>query len=614
MTGEHRQDLRDIVNAVAAALMHEVVDKDNEQRRLSLEKLITLTREEEGRLGIKERQLAEQDAKIAVFGSDADAQKLADDRALRLQIRQELGQLKLQIIQYDVQRRVLRGMPVPTTDNQTPVEGEVPIDDDIFDVLFADDLQFRALLSSAKRKENELAMSKLRFSPDNPAGKRAIEEAESNHAVAADLLTKYRAEHQAAARERMRHMGSAETVGTDPAVLEQQIALMKATQKELEQELIDSESKEKDMTDYLIDRRKVAEEVAALKLRVKEKKDAIYARQTEMDNREEPVALYPAQTPTQPDTAKQIKMAGAAGFGLFGLIGGAIVWLEILTKRVSHVTDVEQQLHLQVIGSVPSMPRFAMKASNNGEKRAKAAYWHSVLTESIDSARTMLLRYAKTGRLKTVMIASATGGEGKTSVSCHLATSLARAGRRVLLMDCDIRRPSVNWVFGLENDTGFCELLCGLGTPDEAIQEAAVPGLYVLPAGHVNSDVLRNLAQENLGELIDAVSKDFDFVIIDTSPILPVTDGLMFAQHVDGILFSIRRDVSRMSKVQTAVQRLAMLGAPLIGAVAIGLDEGIYGARYHYNYRYNGYGYGHHPSHNGGNGELTTEVIEQGSA
>ena len=83
---------------------------------------------------------------------------------------------------------------------------------------------------------------------------------------------------------------------------------------------------------------------------------------------------------------------------------------------------------------------------------------------------------------------------------------------------------------------------------------------------------------------------------------------------MDGILFSIRRDVSRMSKVQTAVQRLAMLGAPLLGAVAIGLDEGIYGTRYHYHYRYNGYGYGHHPSLNGGNGELTTDVVEQGSA
>ena len=156
-------------------------------------------------------------------------------------------------------------------------------------------------------------------------------------------------------------------------------------------------------------------------------------------------------------------------------------------------------------------------------------------------------------------IASATGGEGKTSVSCHLATSLARAGRRVLLMDCDIRRPSIHWVFGLENGPGFCELLTREATPDEAIQEASPAGLHILPAGHVNSEVLRRISQDDLGELLEQIGAGYDFVIIDTSPILPVTDALMFAQHVDGVLFSIRRDVSRMSKVQTAVQRLAML-------------------------------------------------------
>jgi capsular exopolysaccharide synthesis family protein len=218
-----------------------------------------------------------------------------------------------------------------------------------------------------------------------------------------------------------------------------------------------------------------------------------------------------------------------------------------------------------------------------------------VLTESVDATRTLLLRHAHVNSTKIVMIASATGGEGKTTLSCHLATSLARAGREVLLIDGDIRRPSVHRVFDLKSKPGFCEVLTGKVELPDALHQVSPAGLTVLTAGRVDADALRVLAQDKLGQMLDVARNQFDFVILDTSPILPVTDALLMAQFMDGVLFSIRRDVSRAAKVAAAVQRVSMLGVNILGAVAIGLDEGPAKSRYsYYHYGY-GYGYGQNP-------------------
>jgi capsular exopolysaccharide synthesis family protein len=277
-----------------------------------------------------------------------------------------------------------------------------------------------------------------------------------------------------------------------------------------------------------------------------------------------------------------------SGFGAFFLAAGAIVWFDIRTRRINSLEEVAGGLRLPILGSLPSVPRRAA-ATKSGRGAVDAAVWQGSLMESVDSARVMLLRKAQLENAKVAMIVSALSSEGKTTLSCHLATSLARAGHRTLLIDTDIRRPSVHRVFDVPNTPGLCELLTGQGDLTEAVAPTSQDGLFVISAGQLSPETLRALAQDGLRQMMATLREQFDFVILDSSPILPVTDSLLISQYADGCIFSIRRDVSQYPKVATACQRLSMMGIPMWGAVVIGLDQLSYG----YRYAYYGYGYGY---------------------
>jgi Mrp family chromosome partitioning ATPase len=113
-------------------------------------------------------------------------------------------------------------------------------------------------------------------------------------------------------------------------------------------------------------------------------------------------------------------------------------------------------------------------------------------------------------------------------MASHLATSLARGGRKILLIDCDFRRPCMHQAFGLTAGQGVCEILRGEADIADCIQELESPaGLSVLPAGKINQQVLRLLALGTFGEMLEPLKAQYDFIIIDSSPLLPVTDGLL---------------------------------------------------------------------------------------
>ena len=202
------------------------------------------------------------------------------------------------------------------------------------------------------------------------------------------------------------------------------------------------------------------------------------------------------------------------------------------------------------------------------------------MLESIDATRTMLVHAARTGSHRVVMITSAVGGEGKTSLASHLATSLARSGLRTLLIDADLRSPSIHRLFNLPVDAGLSEVLRGEVECADAIAATAIDDLNVLTAGKCDRQTIRLLSQGCLGPLFVRLKEQFDFVIVDTSPILLVADGLIIAQQADAALFSIFRDVSSKTKVSAASERLQSLGVRILGAVVTGAHGGRYGNAY----------------------------------
>eukprot|EP00913_Durusdinium_trenchii_P010898 g10227.t1 len=174
-----------------------------------------------------------------------------------------------------------------------------------------------------------------------------------------------------------------------------------------------------------------------------------------------------------------------AGLGSFGLVFLSIAFLDIRSKRVNSIRQLIEQIGIPVLGTIPLIPRSA-STRKKGRWAGRARYWHSVLTESIDASRTMLLRDANAD-MKVFMVASAASGEGKTTTSCHLATSLARAGNHVLLIDGDLRRPFVHRTFDITAGPGLAEVIRGEHELDAVLQPSGVARLPILSAGKSES-------------------------------------------------------------------------------------------------------------------------------
>jgi len=234
------------------------------------------------------------------------------------------------------------------------------------------------------------------------------------------------------------------------------------------------------------------------------------------------------------------------------------------------------------MGTLPdsSARAYGARANGNGDDG------HSLLAEAVDATRTILLRSARADGLRVVMVTSAHSGEGKTSLSTHLAASLAQVGYRTLFIDGDLRNPIAHRVFDMESEPGFCELLRGEAITADLIQQTPVDLLSMISAGRWDSEASRALGREGfLRELLQPLRSDFDFVIIDSSPVLPVVDPLLIGQQADGTILSVLRDVSRMPSVYAAHQRLLAGGVKVLGAVVNGVRGEAYGATYYYRQR-----------------------------
>ncbi len=282
------------------------------------------------------------------------------------------------------------------------------------------------------------------------------------------------------------------------------------------------------------------------------------------------------------DTKRQLLMLLFAPAAAFCGAALAVGWWEQRARRVQSADEVTQQLGLRVVGAVPDLPPAVRLRLGHAAVAAPDIYTHS-LVESIDAIRTMLLRDASVDSTRVIMVTSAVSGEGKTTLSCHLADSLARAGRRTLLIDCDLRRPAAHQLFELPLAPGFSEALLGEVHTAEATLATPVEGLWMMPAGQWDREVMQALARDGVQKIFEKLRAEYDFVIIDSHPVLPATDSLLIGQHADAVILSLLRDVSQVPTVQAACRRLSTLGIRVVGAVVNGLrQESFYARGYPY--------------------------------
>jgi polysaccharide biosynthesis transport protein len=280
------------------------------------------------------------------------------------------------------------------------------------------------------------------------------------------------------------------------------------------------------------------------------------------------VVLNDASVPEAPNVVLRFVVTIFAGFLGFVLGSGTIVGMEYQAHRLSSTGELSSKTGLRVLGTVPNLESLSRAKGLNG-----AAAMQGILAESIDSIRTMLLRQSRDDAPHVIMVTSAGDREGKTTVASHLAASLARSGRRTLLVDGDLRSPTVHAMFSAALDPGLCEILRGEVELEAAIQPTPVDGLMLIAAGACDYHAIASLSKELLTQVFDKTREQFEFVVIDAAPVLTYADTLLMGVHIDAAVLSVRRDVSQLHKVYEARERLESVGIKVLGAVVNGITE-----------------------------------------
>jgi capsular exopolysaccharide synthesis family protein len=286
---------------------------------------------------------------------------------------------------------------------------------------------------------------------------------------------------------------------------------------------------------------------------------------------------------SHPDEFRRRIIATAlAGFFGLGLVSFIFAWREFRCQRVSSVDEVVNGLGgMKLVGTMPVLPR-AKWNRLVGPPALQELVSPGLFADSADAARTVLLHAARQDALRVVMVTSAMAGEGKTSVASQLAVSLARAGSKTLLIDGDLRNPAVHRLFDVPRLPGLAELLRGEIASTEVIRSTLSTHLWLVPAGRYDDATIQILAREGIRHILDGFKGQYDFILIDSPPVLPVPDSLLIGQGVDAVILSVLQEVTRMPAVYAAYQRLAMLGIRTLGMVVNGTRDAAYSSSYYY--------------------------------
>ena len=261
----------------------------------------------------------------------------------------------------------------------------------------------------------------------------------------------------------------------------------------------------------------------------------------------------------------------------------------MLSDELRGRADFEEHAGVPVLAVIPKVASWRRKSE---AKLITLDQPKSVVSEAYRTLRTSILFSAMQRGLHTIMVASANAGEGKSTTAANLAVVLADSGKRVVLISADLRKPRLHRFFGLETEPGLSNALAGESTVWDTLQAPQVENLRVMVSGPVPARPTELLQSEAMGELVADLRDVSDFVIIDTSPILPVADALVLAPLVDGILLVADASITTRSAVTHTRELLDQVDARLVGAVFNDYDPSRdRGGAGYYGYGYRRYGY-----------------------
>jgi capsular exopolysaccharide synthesis family protein len=265
-----------------------------------------------------------------------------------------------------------------------------------------------------------------------------------------------------------------------------------------------------------------------------------------------------SNAPVSPQPVRNLVLATVLGL-LAGV--GAAVLREVLDTTVKTAEALRELASAPVLCSVP-FDVAARKTPLIVEGSARSAR-----AEALRQLRTNLQFVNVDEPVKTIVVTSAVPGEGKSTIACNLAIVFAEAGNRVVVVDADLRRPRLAEYLDLRGTVGLTNVLAGQSNVDSALQQWGSAGLWLLPSGSIPPNPSELLGSRNMSDLLAALKDGFDVVVIDTPPLLPVTDAAVAAAHADGAVLVTHCAKTSDAQVKAAANALAAVDANLLGCV-----------------------------------------------
>lgn len=290
----------------------------------------------------------------------------------------------------------------------------------------------------------------------------------------------------------------------------------------------------------------------------------------------------PPDSPVRPTPIRNGVLALFVGL-LFG-VGIAFV-LEYLDDSIKGKEELERATDgLATIGLIPAVPSW-----RDREKPVVVSLTEpkSAAAEAYRTLRTSVQFMGLDRPMRTLQITSPKASEGKTTTLANLAVALSQAGQRVVILSCDLRRPRVHDFFDRPNDVGFTSVLLGDAPISEALQRLDGDDFFLLSSGPVPPNPSELLASRRTLEVLSILQAEADIVLVDSPPVLPVTDAAVISSWVDTTLLVATSGVTTRRELHRTHESLRQVNAPLIGTVLNGVTgEGGYGYAYQYSYQY----------------------------
>jgi capsular exopolysaccharide synthesis family protein len=558
MSGAEAGDLVTLVNAVTQSYLQEVVNAERKQRSDRLAELDDVYTKSKEKLRLK-RELLKKRAE-EVGGSDTSAlnhkqvsllSAYGELRRQHAQVRFELMRAEGRLASFKARGQLMDKVTISETAVKAALESDSVVVGYRRLITQIDDALDRFATAGARKDDS--AVVQLKERKEGLEQKIVKQQTEMRPKVLEALKAQAQDEYQAGLAQHFEEV--------QPLAAQEKILLAEVQALAAEADKIGASSTELEML-----RAELKQEELVLE-RVGHELEAL-----QVELRSPPrVSLYQEAGLAKRDTKRQIAAAALAPILVTLLVCLAVGWWEHRARRIHTADEVISGLGMRILGTVPPLSQVRVVQADGSEQPADS------YQEAIDGIRTVLLRDAATQGTRVVMVTSARHGEGKTTLAGHLATSLARSGRRTLLLDGDLRKPAAHQLFEVDLLPGFSEVLLEEIGLAAAIRPTALDTLNVVPAGQWDRTVLEALSREGVEKVFDQLAEEFELIIIDSHPVLDATDALLLGQHADAVIFSLVRDVSQMPHVYAAGQQLAGVGVRILGAVINGMSaEDVY--------------------------------------